>query len=1268
MTPTFTPTVTPTNTPTPTPTKTPTPTPTPTTPSGPHYAVFPAGVLLAQAADQPQLCTTWSYTLVIDQNFPSRMAVVKNVLGSSIDIITPWEPPVWPDVTNPLWDPAVTPGIATASTPAFHSAPQGPIDVAPTAVGSHYLHKYIWTVKYGSPQPDPGPPFNLYNSADPSDPTRQALQVGQQWTFRDFTTGSPTFGNALIFDANGNPFVRNNASDAIFQPHLDVVGQNRNLVNWGLEVFSTGIDYHVGDTSPGQFDKQVGVVEAMDTSDTGDVTSIENAMALVASGGQNVYGSTPTLAALAFAKTMLQDTASGTTADSTITDDLGRTFSLPPDPKLDCNRHYAAILVTDGLSNIGNPAGCTTPPGYSWGNWIEPDPCAASPSANCSCDNTATLGAYNGGPGCPDGGDSGYTCPDQYTQFAAGKAEDSWNSQVLDPATGLPKNLNVRTWVIGISQNVGPCELNYTAYRGRTDASSPNGDAGFDTAADPYLPEGSPGNYDGPTSASPCPAAGFSHVPVHGNYAFFAGSATALYNALSDVLGAYGVGNYTTSAPSIASSSVLANVGLITSAEYPGWRGHVYAYDLSGPLVCHSDGECPTVANGIGRCNTTTGACKDPDTYRLAWDAGEVMSAYDSFGHSQTPNRGLPRQIYTWDPSQLSSADKSQVLVPIEPANLVKLNTICNGCGITDQVVDFIRGNDGSGNPRRWALGAVINSTPALISSPQQWKQFSGHSSFENTYSGRNTVVWIGSSDGAIHAFDLNDGAELVALLPPDMLDLQVQLYHNYTLDPIRYNMGELKLPWQHIYGVANSPRVADIYDPSTPDHTNYRTVLYMVEGPGGQGLHAIDITHPTPPRTYADGTTYGGDPNYGYGVASYSTTNPEAAPPVMPLWSVNRTGKGGTQVLADLANTWSIPAIGGTNGGANWELVVGSGYLNYSATDLTTSNPIPHYLRLDALQGLTSGSPRADDAVSVFNTNQLAGGPWVRNQNFADAQMWSIAAGYYQPDNDVNQGVELDLQGHVWLLQRTSTSVSTWAAPQAMPDSSSVVAGDPLYYAAAIASYPSQNPAYNLYAFSSGSFYEVSSYIMGQAVGTDAAVSDPPNFIPGLFLASRTIEASPHTVIQKLNIRDLVVTNADGTKTHLGHRTQATSSPDIYVPNPGVPGKVAAVYLLFDPDASCAGESYVVVIAFNAGDLANGTLTFNAADVAAGGNSSYIVKVADAGAGAASGLGQSGTTPLASHSFAGTGGKAYFKAIEGLQISGAGNTGAPIAWWVELQ
>ena len=63
-----------------------------------------------------------------------------------------------------------------------------------------------------------------------------------------------------------------------------------------------------------------------------------------------------------------------------------------------------------------------------------------------------------------------------------------------------------------------------------------------------------------------------------------------------------------------------------------------------------------------------------------------------------------------------------------------------------------------------------------------------------------------------------------------------------------------------------------------------------------------------------------------------------------------------------------------------------------------------------------------------------------------------------------------------------------------------------------------------------------------------------------------------------------------------------------------------------------------------------------------------WSLRVAYAGEGAASGMAIAGTIPVVAKSFAGTGGKGYFYLVEGLPISGAGGTGAPISWWAELQ
>jgi hypothetical protein len=622
----------------------------------------------------------------------------------------------------------------------------------------------------------------------------------------------------------------------------------------------------------------------------------------------------------------------------------------------------------------------------------------------------------------------------------------------------------------------------------------------------------------------------------------------------------------------------------------------------------------------------------------LLWDGGLVTSAFEPNGTAKTANNGLTRSIYTWDPASVGLDSDS--LVPVTAANVGAINSICNNCWVnpsnpTDatfaaKVADFALGNDGNGNPRPWALGAVINSTAAVFGAPELWTHFPNHANFESTYTSRHEVVWVGASDGMLHCFDVKDGAELFALIPPDKLDLIAQLYVKYATNPAEFAMGEGGLPADHVYGVANSPRFGDVFD-----GTEYRTVLYITEGPGGTGMHAIDVTHPyAGGRTYADGSPSVADPNYGYSKPNN--------PPVMPLWSVTADGKAHTAVLPNFQGSWSIPALGGTTSGTNFELIVGNGYVNYDGT-AGTANPQPHFLRLDPL----TGAVRADSQLTNLATATL-GGPWLRNQAFANTTMWSTSADIYRPDNDVNQGVQLDLHGQVWLLDRTSMGGTSWDPPAAFSDVTSLIAGNPLYYSPSVATYPALNPVYDLYVFASGSFYEISDYINGANVGIPGG--SPANFIPAVYLIAQPVSGAAATV-KKIDIH--TITFGSGGSQHLGHKTQVTASSIVYVPQPGATGPVIALFLLYDPEASaCAGNAYILKVSFDPETLATVDPT---------------VEVTYVGIGAASGFMTGPTETLTAQSSVGAGGQAYI-GHGGVALPPPGTSGSQISWWRELQ
>jgi len=97
-------------------------------------------------------CKSFTYKLTVTQTWPSRMTMVKNALGNSVTIVTPWiEPSEWEDddtyayITDPDWQTGTITG--------------------PTISHSGSTHTYTWKVAYSARKADPGVPFVAYDSA-----------------------------------------------------------------------------------------------------------------------------------------------------------------------------------------------------------------------------------------------------------------------------------------------------------------------------------------------------------------------------------------------------------------------------------------------------------------------------------------------------------------------------------------------------------------------------------------------------------------------------------------------------------------------------------------------------------------------------------------------------------------------------------------------------------------------------------------------------------------------------------------------------------------------------------------------------------------------------------------------------------------------------------------------------------------------------------------------------------------------------------------------
>jgi hypothetical protein len=845
------------------------------------------------------------------------------------------------------------------------------------------------------------------------------------------------------------------------------------------------------------------------------------------------------------------------------------------DPRItrNCERPYGVILVTDGLSNEGN---------RNDGNWISP--CGTGYTV---CD--------------PAGQTSGIDCPSSWSLFPANEANELYKNTNTTGGVNVP----VRTWTIGVSAQVGPCELDFVAYMGRTDASSPSGDAGwsgYDAEKNPFLPPDAsgPANYDGPTGqykwykntsyGFDAALAGTPPNKAHGHNAFFATTADKLAAAITTIVNATGTGDYATNAPVSGMAAGKVDILYLPSTEFPSWEGHVYAYKLE----------------------------KDPDTdeyirnplypdypHWLVWDAALELNKLDSAN----------RKIFTWDPT-------TKALIEVTSGNISVLGPL-GGAGFSTAVVDFIRGNDGAGNPRSWRLGPLINSTPALVGGPSAWLQglTMNHKPFEATHADRDALLWVGSNTGMMHAFRIEDGVEQIALIPPGLLATQVRLYQNYVADTRtpKNPTGQPSDTDAHLYGVANSFRFGDVWD-GTLASPNYRTIALITTGAGGDDLVAVDVTNVPKP----DAASYPSDP-------------------VEILW----TKDSGT--LTGLYQSWSIPAMAPAKADT-WRLLIGSGFNpgNTAAKQISGTGFVqPKAFVLDPTDG-TLVSGHTLDATNVRP-------PFVGSQAFADSVIFNPVSKVYQEDNVATLGLQADLNGRIWFFYSNNATLVRFDSKVVGIDASAKVnQSQPIYYNPAASGYGSGGAGCVAYAFGSGTLYERSAAITGSN----------RTFVPRIFVATAS-KTTYSSAVPAANIAGRAiagswcVANCDivDTTTHvfktLGPDTQLTAPPFMLVPKSGR-GSVTALFLLYDPNEGCHGNSYVAVVDF----IGNDTCV----------PSGVAYKAFNAGPGAASGFTIAGDNVLVSKSGVGEGQKAGLYEPEDIAAT-VGPTPEPrVKWWKELK
>jgi hypothetical protein len=210
-------------------------------------------------------------------------------------------------------------------------------------------------------------------------------------------------------------------------------------------------------------------------------------------------------------------------------------------------------------------------------------------------------------------------------------------------------------------------------------------------------------------------------------------------------------------------------------------------------------------------------------------------------------------------------------------------------------------------------IGDIINSTPLVVGAPPFFYTFDDYGVFKRRYAAdpRDRMVYVGSNDGLLHAFRLEDGVEKWAFLPRS-------LHERLNLAASAETYNPCSGAYCHQPTLDGSPTVADVYADGT---RKWRTMLVIGQRQGGTAYTALDVTSGQSPA--------GGNPD-----------------PAAFLWELND---------ADMGESWSDPAIervGYPESGpsaAVWAAFMSSGY---HANDNLQPTKLAYLYGLEAYSG----------------------------------------------------------------------------------------------------------------------------------------------------------------------------------------------------------------------------------------------------------------------------------------------------------------------------
>ena len=319
-------------------------------------------------------------------------------------------------------------------------------------------------------------------------------------------------------------------------------------------------------------------------------------------------------------------------------------------------------------------------------------------------------------------------------------------------------------------------------------------------------------------------------------------------------------------------------------------------------------------------------------------------------------------------------------------------------------VLAFLRGDRsgetaGTYRVRAHVLGDTVNAEPLVVRAPSANYTDTDYkgttTTFKEANASRTRVVYQGSNDGMLHAFDAATGAEIWAFIP------------NLVLANL--NNLSSKSSFTHKYSVDGTPVSADVdfqnVSGATGSGTDWHTILAAGLGKGGRGYYALDVTSPV--------------------AAS------EAALTSKVLWEFPNSVTSSSLRSAATLNTgytFGKPVIVKTLA-AGWVVLVTSGYNNGTNSGDSGGDGVGHLYVLnpktgDLIKDIPTTGCTTTPATSPCGLGQISA--YVENADL---------------DNTTDYVYGGDLMGNVWRFNFTGNSTSQWSVARfaTLKDSASV-------------------------------------------------------------------------------------------------------------------------------------------------------------------------------------------------------------------------------------